>query len=58
MAMGTAAMVPLRRRLLWLALAALVPLAVSAGIGLGALMFRQHDEAQRAGIELSAARSR
>src|SRR5512145_2518039 len=54
-ATATAATVPLRRRLLWLALAVLVPLAVIAGVGLVALIGRQQDEARRAGIELSRA---
>src|SRR5688572_10098557 len=53
MATRPAATVPLRRRLMWLALAALVPLAVIAGVGLVALIGRQHEEARRAGIELT-----
>ena len=48
-------MVPLRRRLFLLAAAALVPLAVIAGLGLAVLVGHQWDEARRAGIELTRA---
>ena len=50
-----APMVPLRRRLFLLAIAALVPLALIAGLGLLALVERQRAEARRAGIELTRA---
>lgn len=48
-------MSPLRRRLFVLAAAALVPLAITAAMGLGLLVQHQRDEAKRAGIELTRA---
>jgi signal transduction histidine kinase/CheY-like chemotaxis protein len=44
---------PLSRRLLALAAASIVPLALMAGIGLYALLTRQRSESERAGIELA-----
>ncbi|HEY5897813.1 MAG TPA: ATP-binding protein [Burkholderiales bacterium] len=49
--------VPLRRRLLWLAAAGIVPLAVISGIGLAALVHQQRVQAERAGIEITRALS-
>jgi signal transduction histidine kinase len=48
-------MVPLRRRLIVLAIAALVPLGLIAGLGLVELVARQREEARRAGLELTRA---
>ena len=48
-------MVPLRRRLFLVAIAALVPLGAIAAIGLVELVTRQREDAQRAGIELTRA---
>ena len=47
--------VPLRRRLLLLAAAGIVPLAVVAGIALLAFFYQQRDQAQRAGLEITRA---
>jgi hypothetical protein len=47
--------VPLRRRLLLLAGAGIVPLAIMAGIGLYALAHQQRVQAERVGIELARA---
>jgi signal transduction histidine kinase/CheY-like chemotaxis protein len=48
-------MVPLRRRLLLVAIAALVPLGAIAALGLVELATRQREDSQRAGIELTRA---
>ena len=48
-------MVPLRRWLLLVAIAALVPLGLIAALGLVELATRQREDAQRAGIELTRA---
>src|SRR5262245_22158932 len=47
--------VPLRRRLVLLAAAGVLPLAIMAGIGLYALGQQQRTQAERAGIELARA---
>ncbi|HUQ74395.1 MAG TPA: cache domain-containing protein, partial [Burkholderiales bacterium] len=49
--------VGLRTRLLWLAAAGILPLAIVSGIGLLALMHQQRQQAERAGIELTRALS-
>jgi hypothetical protein len=54
MATGTA-QVPLRRRLLLLTGAAIVPLAVMSGVGLYALAQPQRVQAERVGLELARA---
>jgi hypothetical protein len=54
MATGTA-QVPLRRRLLLLTGAAIVPLAVMSGVGLYALAQQQRVQAERVGLELARA---
>ncbi len=48
-------MAPLRRKLFFLAAAAIAPLATIAGIGLVVLIHQQREEAARAGIELTRA---
>jgi signal transduction histidine kinase len=48
-------MVPLRRRLFLVAIAALVPLGAIAALGLVELVDRQREDSQRAGIELTRA---
>jgi signal transduction histidine kinase/ActR/RegA family two-component response regulator len=45
--------VPLRRRLVLLAAAGTLPLAVTVGVGLGALARQQREEARRVGLELA-----
>lgn len=45
----------IRRRLFLLAAAALLPLVVMAGVGVSLLARNQHEEAERAGIELTRA---
>jgi signal transduction histidine kinase/ActR/RegA family two-component response regulator len=45
--------VPLRRRLVLLAAAGSLPLAVTAGFGLGALARQQQEQARRVGLELA-----
>lgn len=47
--------VALRTRLLYLAAAAFVPLAIMSGVSLFALLHQQRQEAERAGIELARA---
>jgi signal transduction histidine kinase len=47
--------VALRRRLLYLAAAAIVPLALMSGVSLLALLHQQRQQAERAGIELARA---
>jgi signal transduction histidine kinase/CheY-like chemotaxis protein len=49
--------VPLRTRLLLLAAAGIVPLAIMAALGLGAMMHQQREGAERAGIEITRALS-
>jgi signal transduction histidine kinase/ActR/RegA family two-component response regulator len=49
--------VPLRRRLLLLAAAAIVPLALASGLALHALVDEQRAQAQRAGLEIARALS-
>ncbi|RZL09761.1 MAG: hybrid sensor histidine kinase/response regulator [Rubrivivax sp.] len=47
--------VPLRRRLSLLALGAIVPLAVMAGIGIHAMVTQQRQQAERASVDLARA---
>jgi hypothetical protein len=49
--------VQLRTRLLYLAAAAFIPLAVMSGVSLVALVHQQRDQAERAGIEITRALS-
>src|SRR5438046_785506 len=48
-------LVPLRRRLILLAIAALVPIGLVAALGLVELVARQREEARRTGLELTRA---
>jgi signal transduction histidine kinase/CheY-like chemotaxis protein len=47
--------VPLRRRLILLALVGILPLAAMSGIGLLVLVKQQHTQAERAGLDISRA---
>lgn len=47
--------VPLRRKLLLLALVGILPLATTSGIGLYALVKQQREQAQQSGLEVARA---
>ncbi len=50
-------LLPLRHRLLWLAAAAMLPVAAISGIALAALWLEQRDQAARLGLEITRALS-
>ena len=49
--------VPLRRRLLLLAVAGMLPIALMSGVALVAIFYQQRAQAERAGLEISRALS-
>ena len=50
-------LLPLRRRLLWLAAAAMLPIAAMSGIALAAFWLEQRHQAERLGLEITRALS-